>query len=163
MARQFKRLSIVLATTSLAFGGALVVGPAAQADTQHCSDSGPLLLELDTSGENIDIEYSFCVDKSEGGKFRGHGYGNVTDGGGQRKVDAFKVESRLEKGDRTVTKRTCDFTNEVNSSDGVNTDCESPWKAASGSHTGDGRVYVDIDSDGAGGKWYGVPGSAGLS
>jgi hypothetical protein len=26
----------------------------------------------------------------------------------------------------------------------VNADCTSPWKAASGSHTGDGRIYVDI-------------------
>ncbi|MEU5339491.1 MULTISPECIES: hypothetical protein [unclassified Streptomyces] len=41
-----------------------------------------MLLELDTSGENIDIEYSFCVGKSEGGRFRGHGHGKVDDGDG---------------------------------------------------------------------------------
>lgn len=160
MARQFKRLATVLMTGSLAFGGVLVTGPQASA-TEHCQNRSPILLELDTPGENIDIEYTYCVEKVSG-KFRARGYGKVMDGGGLRKVDAFKIESRLERNNRTVTKHVCDYTRAVNAGD-TNADCASPRTSTRGSYTGDGRIYVNINNDGKGGRWYGVPGSVPIS
>ncbi|WP_435240671.1 hypothetical protein [Streptomyces cucumeris] len=160
MARQFKNFATGLATVSLALGGVVVLGSPAQAATEHCS-SRWFIAEVDTPGENIDIEYEFCVQKANG-KFRGMGYGRVMDGGGMRKVDSFKIETRLERHNRTVTKRVCDYTRAVNAGD-TNADCRSPWARGRGAHTGDGRIYIDVDSDGEGGKWHTLVDSAPLS
>lgn len=98
-----------------------------------------------------------------GGVPRSAGYGRVVDGGGVRKVDSFKVESRLEKNDAAVSKRTCDFTNQVSSTDTSNIDCYTPWYEPNGTYTGDGRIYIVIDNDGKTGTWYDLPGSVSIS
>ncbi|MGW0732509.1 hypothetical protein [Streptomyces sp. NPDC002851] len=123
MTGRFKRLATVAATSSLAFGGVMAIGSPAQA-AEKCS-SHTFVREFDTPGENIDVEYTFCVSESHG-VYNGMGYGRVLDGGGTRKVDKFVVESRLEKNNRPVQTRRCDYTNGVNSRDVLNIDCTSP-------------------------------------
>ncbi|MFH8681543.1 hypothetical protein [Streptomyces lydicus] len=114
--------------------------------------------EFDTPGENIEVEYQFCVGGG-GGKYQGRGYGTVDDGGGARKVDAFIVETRLERGEVVITSKRCDFTKAVNSRDGINIDCASPYALGRTHYSGDGRIYIDIDNDGRSGTWYDLPGS----
>ncbi|TJZ56784.1 hypothetical protein FCH28_04430 [Streptomyces piniterrae] len=117
--------------------------------------------EFDTPGENIDVEYEFCVNGSGGsnGKYRARGYGRVMDGGGWRKVDAFIIETRLERDDHVITSRRCDYTKAVNAGD-TNANCASPYALGRDPHlTGDGRIYIDIEDDGRGGTWYDLAGS----
>ncbi|MFD5393527.1 hypothetical protein ACFWJW_04765 [Streptomyces sp. NPDC127097] len=80
------------------------------------------------------------------------------DGGGWRKVDAFIVETRLERDGLVITSRRCNFTKAVNAGD-TNADCASPYALGRTHYTGDGRIYVDIDDDGRGGTWYDLEGS----
>ncbi|MFF3546836.1 hypothetical protein ACFYXD_33980 [Streptomyces platensis] len=122
--------------------------------------------EFDTPGENIDVEYFYCVagpGSSPGGKYRGEGSGRVLDGGGLRKVDTFIVETRLERGSVDIYRKRCNFTKAVNAHGTSNIDCNT--KYGIGRHprlTGDGRIYINIDGDGRSGTWYNLPGSAPL-
>lgn len=159
MARHFKRLATVLATGSLALSGVLFTASQASA-TEHCS-SRHFIAEVDTPGTNIDIHYQFCVEKI-GGKARAKGYGTVEDGGGAKKVNSFKIESRLEKNNRTVKKRTCDYTRSINARDISNVDCYSPRITSRGKYTADGRIYIDVASDGERGQWHTLVDSAPL-
>ena len=64
LSRQFKRFATISATFCLAVGGLVFAGPQAQAE-QKCG-SKHWMGEFDTPGENIDVEYDICVDKSGG-------------------------------------------------------------------------------------------------
>ena len=153
------RASSALTVTTLAVGAVVFTGQPAQA-TQLCGPS--FIKSFDTPGENIDVDYRFCIEKLNG-RYSSKGHGVVADGGGLRKVDSFKVESRLEKANSVVVKKTCDFTNAINNGDPVNINCETAWYDPNASYTADGRIYVDIDLDGKGGTWYNLTGSPALS
>ncbi|MFG2500712.1 hypothetical protein ACGFSB_21155 [Streptomyces sp. NPDC048441] len=159
MSRQRKYVTTTLVSLSLVAGGALVTAPQAQASGVHGLRCGKeWLKELDTSGENIDIEYANCIGWTKT-RFRAEGYGRVLDGGGSRKVDAFIVEMRVDRGNVTIQRSRCNFTKAINTHDGVNTDCNSKAVIGRKGLTGDSRIYIDLDSDGRGGKWYNLAGS----
>ncbi|MFD0548251.1 hypothetical protein ACFQ0X_03045 [Streptomyces rectiviolaceus] len=144
---------------SLAAGGVLVTAPQAQAGGVHGLRCGKTWMkELDTSGENIDIEYANCIGWTQT-RFRAEGSGRVLDGGGARKVDAFIVEMRVDRGSVTVQRSRCNFTKRVNAQDVANIDCNSKAVIGRKGLTGDSRIYIDLDSDGRGGKWYNLAGS----
>ncbi|MFC7303751.1 hypothetical protein ACFQVC_05925 [Streptomyces monticola] len=161
MTSGFQRLLTIACTASLALGGALVTGPQAQAQEQKCGGD-TFLKEFDTPNENIDVEYAYCV-TYENGVYNASGYGRVTDGGGARKVDSFVVRSRLEKNNHTVQSTRCNYTKAINNAETTNIDCDSSGAVGPGSFAGDGEIWVDLEGDGKGGRWYGVEGSAPMS
>jgi hypothetical protein len=158
MKRTLLRLTMALATFTIAAAGVVVLGSPAQA--APCGSSQKK--EFPTSGYNTDISIKLCVTQTSEGKVRATADGYWTDGGGVRKFDNFDLQVRLEgEGGVNILKTTCDYTSEINGLSSGGFQCHTTWlePATARGLTADGTVYYDLDADGKGGYSWGLQGT----
>ncbi|MFD9463367.1 hypothetical protein [Streptomyces sp. NPDC060027] len=106
-------------------------------------------VEIGTTGLDVDIQIKLCVQQDTTGVYRAFASFWWQDAGSY-KFNNLDLHVRLERYDVVRKGAVCDFTDEVNSTQGFNLYCETTWTSAAPPLTTDATLLYDTADDGKG-------------